>query len=134
MLELDQNSTIEKDLAKDFFSNSLSDDHDEHYSKSESTAGAPCLSPIIFWDTDPSKIDWDKRLAFVIARAVMYGVLSDWKAVCTYYGLDRIREEMIEVRNLDPKSLHFLSLILNVPKEQFRCYTNQQFQTPHWNY
>ena len=92
------------------------------------------LSKVLFWDTNYDSIDWDKRARYVIERVVSYGNMSDWNAICAYYGLDRICNEMLQSRDLDPKTLSFLSCIFNIPKEQFRCYNTIQSNPGHWTY
>ena len=92
------------------------------------------LSKVIFWDTDYATIDWDNKARYVIERVVVRGNWSDWLAIREYYGLERIREEMLQSRDLDPKSMSFLSVIFNIPKEQFRCYTQIQSSPGHWIY
>lgn len=92
------------------------------------------LSKVIFWDTDYAQIDWEKKARYVIARVLMYGTVSDWNAIKSYYGLERIKEEMLQERSLDKKTLSFLSCIFDLPKENFRCYTEQQSYPPHWNF
>lgn len=91
------------------------------------------LSSILFWDTDISKINWDKSQRYVIARVVMYGTIEDWKTIKNYYGLDKIKEAMLQERELDNRSLSFLSCLFNIPKENFRCYKERQLHPLHWN-
>ncbi|TAK35719.1 MAG: hypothetical protein EPO28_14315 [Saprospiraceae bacterium] len=92
------------------------------------------LSKVIFWDTDYSRIDWEKKARYVIARVLMYGTVSDWNVIKAFYGLERIKEEMLKERSLDKKTLSFLSCIFELPKEKFRCYTEPQPYPPHWNF
>ena len=92
------------------------------------------LSKAIFWDTDYDSIDWEKNARYVIERVLMYGTIEDWRTIQGYYGRERIRDEMLQSRDLDPKSLSFLSCIYNIPKEKFRCYTRIQSNLGHWTY
>jgi hypothetical protein len=92
------------------------------------------LSEFIFWDTDYSGIDWEKKAQYVIARVVMFGTVNDWKEIKAYYGLQRIKETMIQERDIDERSLSFLSCILDIPKEKFRCYKVKQSRPPHLNF
>ncbi len=92
------------------------------------------LSKVIFWDTDPDSIDWENKARYVIGRVLMYGTIADWNNIKKYYGLDRIREEMLKERYLDPKALSFLSCIFDLPKEKFRCYTERRYSLPHWSF
>ncbi len=92
------------------------------------------LSKVIFWDVDYDRINWSEKARFVIGRVLMYGTVSDWEAIKSYYGLERIKQEMLQERYLDKKTLSFLSCIFDIPKQQFRCYTEQQSSLPHWNF
>ncbi len=92
------------------------------------------LSRVIFWDTDYDKIDWDNKVRYVIERVVSYGTVADWRAIQKRYGMDRIRDEMLQSRDLDPKTLSFLSVIFDISQEQFRCYKYIQSNPGHWVY
>jgi len=92
------------------------------------------FSKVIFWDTDMASIDWEKNARYVISRAIMFGTTRDWRLAQQLYGMDRIRDEMLDCRELDPKSLSFLSCIFHIPKEKFRCYTQIQSNQGHWIY
>lgn len=92
------------------------------------------LSKVIFWDVDYDRINWAEKARFVIGRVVNYGTVADWQAIKSFYGLERIKQEMLQERYLDRKTLSFLSCIFGIPKEQFRCYTEQQSNLPHWDF
>lgn len=89
------------------------------------------LSPILFWDTDYNSIDWKKSRRYVISRVVQFGTLLDWNAIKAFYGIEVIKTEMLMERDLDNKSLAFLSCVLDIPQEQFRCYTFKQSHPQH---
>jgi hypothetical protein len=38
------------------------------------------------------------------------------------------------LRVLDDFSIAFLSVVLDLPKEDFKCYTERQQQTSYWHY
>jgi hypothetical protein len=92
------------------------------------------LSRVLFWDTDYDSIDWVKHARYVIGRVVMYGTLADWRTIQKKYGKDKIIEEMLQYRDLDPKSLSFLSCIFDIPKEKFACFTQIQSARKHFPY
>lgn len=91
------------------------------------------LSKVIFWDTQYEQIDWVNKARYVIERVVMYGTVADWRAIQSFYGMERIKEEMLQSRDLDDKSMSFLSCIFNIPLQQFRCYTLKQSTPIHWH-
>ena len=92
------------------------------------------LSPHLFWDVDINEIDLYNHASFVLERVMRYGQLSDWILLKKIYGLSKIKSIALEVRELDDFSIAFLSLILNVKKEDFRCYKQKQFQPSFWDY
>ena len=83
------------------------------------------LDPRLFWDSDPSKIDYERHVRHIIERVVTRGTLEEWRTIVRYYGKERIKEEAVQIRDLDPKSLAFLSVVLRTPISEFRCYTQQ---------
>ncbi len=86
----------------------------------------PKLDNGLFWDTNAATIDWEKNARWVMARVLSRGNLPDFRELVRYYGLDRIKTELLQVRFLDKKTLSFVATIFQVPKEQFRCYTLRQ--------
>jgi hypothetical protein len=92
------------------------------------------FSPYLFWDTDPTTIDWDKHARYVMTRVLCRGTLEDLKKLIELYGRDRISREIVQVRYLDKRTLNFCSVIFDIPKEKFRCYTLKQSNLSHWDY
>lgn len=92
------------------------------------------LSVHLFWDVSITEIELDKHAAFIVERVMRYGKLNDWFLLKTIYGLPRLQTIVIELRELDDFSIAFLSLILNIEKEAFRCYRQKQSQRSFWNY
>jgi len=88
----------------------------------------PRLSKYLFWDTNMQKLDFEKRASFVLQRVFTMGMQEDeWKAV-RYYGKERIRKEVIKCKSLDKKTMNYLSVFYDIPKEDFECYKKDVFQ------
>ena len=62
----------------------------------------------LFWDVAFDSIDWQKHARFVIARVVTRGNLQDWLTFKAIYGKNTIKQEVVSIRSLDPKTLTFL--------------------------
>ncbi len=90
------------------------------------------LSKVLFWDTNYDHIHWEEKAHYVIHRVVTMGSMDDWNQIKEFYGLERIKNEMLQARNLDPKTLNFLSFYFDIPKEQFRCFILQQSIPQHF--
>ena len=94
----------------------------------------PPFSRHIFWETDYDKIDWVNRERYVIERVVMYGNMKDWRLLQSYYGMEKIKEAVLSARDLEPKTMNFMSQLFNVPVSEFRCFTYRQSNNIHWEY
>jgi len=87
---------------------------------------SPKLSESLFWDSEPRTIDFDNNARYVIEKVVSRGKFSDWLEIKRYYGLEKIKECALRLRDLNPKTISFLSLVLDVPREEFKCYKLRQ--------
>ncbi len=92
------------------------------------------LTSSLFWDIDIKTISEKEHAGFIIQRVCMLGTWNDWLLLKANYGLEKIKSELLLARTLDMKTLNYFSLILNIPKEKFRCYSYQQSVRMHWNY
>lgn len=75
----------------------------------------------LFWDVAFDSIDWQKHARFVITRVVSRGNLKHWETVKELYGQKKIKQEVVHIRSLDPKTLAFLSVYFGIEKTSFRC-------------
>ena len=92
------------------------------------------FSPHLFWDVDPVNLDADRSKTYIIKRVLEYGLWEDWLLLKKQYSLETIANETTGFRELDPKSLAFISVLSGIPKEKFRCYTTNQLTPKHWNF
>ncbi|MCX6716398.1 MAG: hypothetical protein NTV72_00520 [Candidatus Taylorbacteria bacterium] len=68
-----------------------------------------------FWSYDFSKIDPDKSSKTVVSQIINYGNISDWKWLVSYYGIDSVRQIIINLRpgEIKKRTLKLASLIFN---------------------
>ncbi len=92
------------------------------------------LSKTLFWDTDITKIDYEKNARHIIERVLMRGMLTDWFEIKKYYGTERIKNEIIKIRYLDKVTLNFCSKYFKIQKKQFKCYNTEPSIQKLWNY
>ena len=83
----------------------------------------------LFWDIDPAKLDLEKHSLFIFERVANRGSLEDWKKLIEFYGKDKACNLARQIKYADRKTLNFLSLYFDVPKEEFRCSTKTQYLT-----
>ncbi|MEA3494992.1 MAG: hypothetical protein U9R42_03045 [Bacteroidota bacterium] len=92
------------------------------------------LSKTLFWDTDINKLDYEKHARHIIERVLMYGMLNDWFEIKKYYGIERIKDEILQIRYLNKVTLNFFSQYFKIEKKQFKCYNTEPSIQKLWNY
>jgi len=92
------------------------------------------LSPHLFWDVDIHKIDFEQNKKLIIHRTLEYGLMSDWKIITQIYEINEIARTAASLKDLDKKTISFVSLLSGIPKEEFLCYTTKQSIPKHWNF
>ena len=92
------------------------------------------LSKHLLWDIDSEHIDYNQSAFYIIKKVLQFGLYSDWKEISRYYGLNKIVDVAVKIRDLDLKTASFLSIISGVDKNNFICYTSNQSSLRHWNF
>jgi hypothetical protein len=88
----------------------------------------PALSHFLFWDCDEDKIDYDKRVNFILERVFSMGTENDVREVIQYYGTEIIKNEIVKIKILDKKTINYLSFTFKIPKRKFVCYGKNAYQ------
>lgn len=86
----------------------------------------PIFNKRIFWDVAFDQIDYEKKSAFVITRVFERGDVEDIRNCRRYYGDDRIREVLLNVRFLPEITMYLAAAVVDRPIEDFRCYKLRQ--------
>ena len=92
------------------------------------------LNKTYFWDVDPELLDEFKSKRIIIERVMNFGNLREIKLVLRYYGKEEVTKTVCNLNYIDPKTLNFLSLLLNVPINEFKCYMRKQSTNQPWSY
>ena len=90
------------------------------------------LPAALFWDTDPTTLNLDRHAKQIIARVVERGGLEGWHKLRRHYGDDKLRQVVTNLRTLEPRTVNFLCLMLNLTQENFRCGTSRPFPPAPW--
>lgn len=91
------------------------------------------FSPHLFWDVDIQTINPEKDKKWLIGRVLEYGLYNDWLLIKNQYGIKKIVDIAINIRDLSQKSVSFLSTLSGFPKDKFICYSTKQSQPNFWN-
>jgi hypothetical protein len=90
------------------------------------------LSSHLFWDVDAEKLKVEGDFSFIVKRILEYGFIGDWNLLRSHFSIEEITVVVKQFRELDHKSLSFISAISKEPIENFRCYITKQSIPPHW--
>jgi hypothetical protein len=85
------------------------------------------LSNRAFWDIKFEDLDINKHKDFIIRRVFERGKWEDIKATIKYYSIQSVKDTLINVESMSEKGLEMASIILNIPKSKFKCFTNKPF-------
>lgn len=94
----------------------------------------PALSRTAFWDIAFDKVDFQADSLLVMSKVFNYGTWADMLEVFRFYGLDRVRHEVVQGAYYKPTALSFLCLILNLQESDFTAYQNRQARSSVWTY
>ncbi len=64
----------------------------------------------------------------------MHRNLEDWKELNSFYGLEKIKAEALQIRYLDKKTLNFCHTLFDIKKDKFKCYNTEPSIQQLWNY
>ena len=90
------------------------------------------LSSVAFWDVAFDAIDVEADSQFVMNKVFNYGLWYDMLAVMNYYGLDRIRREIVNAAYLKSTAISFLCVVLDLDEHDFMAYQQRQQRKPVW--
>ena len=100
----------------------------------KSYVNAPNVSSVAFWDVNLEQIDFETESLFVMSKVFNYGRWTDILEVLKYYGLERVRQEIVQAAYLKKTALSFLCVILDLTESDFKAYQRRQGRKPIWDH
>ena len=94
----------------------------------------PNLSKTAFWDVDMEAIDFEADSLFVMGKVMNYGLWADIEEMLRFYGLERVRREVVDGAYYKKTALSFLCLILDLEESDFTAYQRRQARQSVWNH
>lgn len=92
------------------------------------------INEAYFWDINIKNLDEVKTKRLIIERVANLGNLEEIKLLLNHYGKKELVKTICNLNYLDPKTLNFFSLVFNIPKSNFKCFTKKQSKAQHWNF
>jgi hypothetical protein len=88
------------------------------------------LSGHLFWEYNINMLDPSIDRNLILERVFSRGTENDEKEVLKFYGKNLIKNTIPDIKYLDKKTLNYLSIVFNIPKEEFKCYKHSQSENP----
>jgi hypothetical protein len=99
-----------------------------NYKRLKTGSMKPIFSDYLFWDCDTEKIDYARRVNFVLERVFSMGTEKDIREAIRYYGVETIKKEIIQIKILDKKTVNYVSFLFKIPKRKFICCKQNVYQ------
>jgi len=94
----------------------------------------PDFNRRLFWDVDPSKLDYDKKAAFIIERVFERGDVPDIRNCRRYYGDKKIKSVLIKSKWLTLPVIYLACALFDNELTDYKCYNTAQSNPAHWTY
>ena len=94
----------------------------------------PPISKKAFWDVRFQDIDFENYSLFVMEKVFNYGSWNDQLGIMKFYGLPRIKKEIVNAGYLRKPVLNFLCALFTLQKTDFTCYRKMQSHPVPWPY
>jgi hypothetical protein len=88
------------------------------------------LSPYLFWDYNADMLDPNIDKKLILERVFTRGTENDEKEAFNFYGKETIKNTILDIKYFDKKTLNYLSIVLGISKEKFKCYRKSLSENP----
>lgn len=94
----------------------------------------PNISKVAFWDVDFDRIDYEKESIWVIGKVLNDGLWEDVLELFQFYGVARIKKEIVQIPYLNKRVLQFWSSYFQIKENEFKCFKKKQSMTVPWEF
>ncbi len=94
----------------------------------------PNLTRTAFWEVDWYTLDFQADSLLVMNKVFSCGSWTDMLEVLRFYGIDRVRCEVVQAAYFKRTALSFLCLILDLHESDFTAYQHRQTRQSVWNH
>ena len=113
----------EEVLENDYLYNSIIEDEDTI----DKSSLILQLTKGVFWNCDLEKLDYIRDKDYIIKRIVETGTENDEIIMWKLYTYEEIKNVAINIEYLDKDVLTYMSFVLKINEEEFKCYGKKPF-------
>ena len=82
----------------------------------------------LLWSFDKNKICPVRMYKAIIEQVIERGSIENIAEIIRFYGLDKVQDVALKVRVLNPRRVNLLSLIWDIPIEQFNAWNTRDWE------
>ena len=82
----------------------------------------------LLWSFDKSKVCPIRMYKTIIEQVLERGSIKDIAEIIRFYGLDKVQNVALQIKVLNPKRVNLLSLLWDIPIEQFRAWNTRDWE------
>ena len=81
----------------------------------------------LFWDKSPLDVEKDRFV--IVERTLEFGTEREFREALACYGKEFVSEVLRDSRNLSSKTVNYFALLLDIPREATRCFSDVSQRT-----
>ena len=86
------------------------------------------IPPYLLWAFDKKKVCPIRMYKTIIEQVLERGSIIDIAEIIRFYGLEKVQNVAMQVKVLNPKRVNLLSLIWEIPIEQFKAWNTRDWE------
>jgi hypothetical protein len=86
----------------------------------------------LLWEYDLGQFDWQAMRNIVVQRVIERGRPDDYYAILNKYGLNGVKEAIVQIPYLNPRDISFVCSVFGINKYDLKCFIKSQSKTQHW--
>ena len=86
------------------------------------------IPPCLLWSFNKSKVCPQKMYRAIIEQVLERGSIWDIAEIIRFYGLAKVQEVALNIKVLNPKRVNLLSLVWDIPIEQFTAWNTRDWE------
>ncbi len=91
------------------------------------------LNPKLLWEYRLSEFNYQDMRNVVVQRVIERGWPGDWYFILNRYGIDGVKEAIINIAYMNDKDMNFVGRQFDIPLTSMKCYEKKRLLNQHWN-
>ena len=86
------------------------------------------IPPHLLWSFNKNKVCPIRMSKTIIEQVLERGSIKDIAEITRFYSLEKVQKAALEIKVLNPKRVNLLSLLWDIPIEQFKAWNTRDWE------